>query len=280
MSTVGADLWRPLSGCGEGCLPAAGQVPAVPAARQVARLLAVLGMLLAGAVLAAAYPLLPPDARRAGGRAWARGTTRACGARLVVRGRPPRGPALLVANHVSWLDVVALLALGPARMVAKREVRGWPLVGPIARAAGTVFVDRSRPRELPATVRRVADLLRAGRTVAVYPEGTTWCGSADPAHVPPRRGFRAAMFQAAVDAGAAVVPVRISYRCAGTGTPTTAPAFVGEANLWRSVRRVLAARDLVVQVAVGAALHPTPEADRRRLARTAESALRLTPLRR
>jgi 1-acyl-sn-glycerol-3-phosphate acyltransferase len=235
-------------------------------------------MLLVGTGLAAVFPLLPAAARRAGGRAWARGTVRAFGARLVVRGRPPRGRALLVANHVSWLDVVVMLAVAPARMLAKREVRGWPLVGLVAAAAGTVFVDRSRPRELPATVRRVADLLRAGRPVAVFPEGTTWCGTVDPVHVRPRPGFRPAVFQAAVDTGTPVVPVRIGYRCAGTGVDTTAAAFLGEENLWRSVCRVLALRDLVVSVTIGVALHPAPGADRRRLARTAESALRLMPV--
>ncbi|XTZ14874.1 lysophospholipid acyltransferase family protein [Micromonospora echinospora] len=278
MSAVGYDLWRPLSACGADCLPADGHPAAVPVTRRVARLLAVLGMLLAGAALAAALPLLPAPARRAGCRVWARGTARAFGVRLVVRGRPPRGRALLVANHVSWLDVVALLAVAPARMLAKREVRDWPLVGLLARGAGTVFVDRSRPRALPATVRRVADLLRAGRQVAVYPEGTTWCGTVDPVHARPRPGFRPAVFQAAVDTGTPVVPVRIAYRCASAGVDTTVPAFLGEENLWRSVRRVLGARDLVVSVTVGAALHPAPGADRRGLARTAESALRLMPV--
>ncbi|WBB79410.1 lysophospholipid acyltransferase family protein [Micromonospora sp. WMMD882] len=277
MSAVGHDLWRPLSGCDVACLPGAGQAPAVPVARRAARLLAVLGTLSAGVGLVAAYPLLPPAARRAGVRAWARGLARAFGVRLVVRGRLPRRPALLVANHVSWLDVVALLALGPARMLAKREVRGWPLIGPLAAAVGTVFVDRSRPRDLPATVGRVAALLRAGRTVAVYPEGTTWCGVADARHLRPGRRFRPAMFQAAVDAGAPVTPVRISYRCAATDAETTVGAFVGDDDLWQSVRRVLGARDLVVSVVVGSALHPTPGTDRRRLARAAESALRLTP---
>ncbi|MEU4568094.1 lysophospholipid acyltransferase family protein [Micromonospora sp. NPDC023956] len=278
MSTAGYDLWRPLSACGVDCLPADGHPPAVPVARRLVRLLAVLGMLLAGAALAAVLPLTPAPARRFGCRAWAHGTARAFGVRLVIRGRSPRGRALLVANHVSWLDVVALLAVAPARLLAKREVRAWPLVGLLARGSGTVFVDRARPRALPATVRRVADLLRAGRQVAVYPEGTTWCGTVDPVHVRPRPGFRPAVFQAALDTGAPVVPVRIGYRCGSANVDSTVPAFLGEENLWRSVRRVLAARDLVVTVTVGAALHPEAGADRRALARTAESALRLMPV--
>lgn len=231
-------LWRPASGCGPGCLPAA--VPDVSLPRRVGRLLGILGMLVAGAGLAALLPLLPARDRRAALRGWARGTLRALGVRLAVRGRLPRPPALLVANHVSWLDILAVLAVSPARMLAKREVRDWPVLGPLAAAAGTVFVDRSRPRDLPATVGRVAGALRAGHSVAVFPEGTTWCGAA--AGCRPGRGFRPAVFQAAVDAGAPVVPLRLAYRYAGDAS--TLPAFLGEETLWASVRRVLGVRDL------------------------------------
>ncbi|SBT50699.1 lysophospholipid acyltransferase family protein [Micromonospora narathiwatensis] len=268
------DLWRPASGCGPGCLPAAA-APAVSLPRRVARLLGVCGMLLGGVGLAVLLPLLPARDRQAALRGWARGTLRALGVRLVVRGRLPRRRALLVANHVSWLDILAVLAVAPARMLAKREVRAWPVMGPLAAAGGTVFVDRSRPRDLPATVGRVTNALRAGHSVAVFPEGTTWCGEASDCR--PGRGFRPAMFQAAVDAGAPIVPLRLTYRYAGD--PTTLAAFLGEETLWESVRRVLAARDLTVSVVVAAALHPAREADRRVLARAAESAIHLTPAR-
>ncbi|MGC5021582.1 lysophospholipid acyltransferase family protein [Micromonospora sp. DT47] len=274
---MSADLWRPSSGCGPDCLPLPGEVPAVPPLCRAARLVGVLGMLLAGAGMAALLPVLPPAQRAAAVRGWARGTARALGVRLEIRGRLPRRRALLVANHVSWLDILAVLAVAPARMLAKREVRDWPLVGLLARIAGAVFVDRSRPRELPATVARLAAALRAGDPVAVFPEGTTWCGAARSAACRPDRGFRPAAFQAAIDAGAPVVPVRIGYRCAATGEWTAAAAFLGEENLWQSVRRVLAARDLVVAVSVAAALHPARDADRRLLARAAESAIHLVP---
>ncbi|MEU4777782.1 lysophospholipid acyltransferase family protein [Micromonospora sp. NPDC023633] len=244
-------------------------------ARRAGRLLAVLAMLAAGTGLAALLPVLPAGGRAAAVGGWARWTLRAFGVRLVVRGRSPRRRALLVANHASWLDVLALLAVAPARMVAKREVRSWPLVGLLAAAAGTVLVDRSRPRDLPATVARVTAALRAGRPVAVFPEGTTWCGTADAVGCRPGRGFRPALFQAAVDAQAPVVPLRIGYRCAATGAPTTAAAFVGDDDLLRSVRRVLAARGLEVRVTVSAALHPARGADRRLLARAAESVVHL-----
>ncbi|MFG1940238.1 lysophospholipid acyltransferase family protein [Micromonospora tulbaghiae] len=268
----GAGLWRPASGCGPDCLPPPA-APDVSRLRRAGRLLGVLGVLLAGTGLAVLLPLLPAARGRAALRGWALWTLRTLGVRLVVRGRAPRGRALLVANHVSWLDVLAVLAVSPARMLAKREVRRWPLVGALAVAAGTVFVDRSRPRDLPATVARVAGVLRSGRSVAVFPEGTTWCGAATDCR--PSGGFRPAMFEAAVAAGAPVVPLRIGYRYAGD--PSTLPAFLGEETLWASVRRVLAARGLTVSVTLSAALHPGEGADRRSLARIAEAAIHPSP---
>ncbi|MFD6568835.1 lysophospholipid acyltransferase family protein [Micromonospora profundi] len=277
MTAVPHDLWRPTSGCGEECLPAAGEVPTVPVARRVLRLVAATGMLLAGVGVVAVLPVLPARERQVLARGWARATARAFGVRLVIKGRLPRRRALLVANHVSWLDILAVLAVAPARLVAKREVRGWPVLGLLAAAGGTVFVDRSRPRALPATVRRLADTLRAGRSVTVFPEGTTWCAGADAVTCRPGGGFRPAMFQAAIDSGSPVVPLRLTYRCEAIGSTTTAAAFLGADTLLRSVARVVAARDLVVTVTIAAALHPARDADRRLLARAAESAVHLLP---
>ncbi|MEU7929332.1 lysophospholipid acyltransferase family protein [Micromonospora sp. NPDC049107] len=275
MSVAAQDLWRPSSGCDDECLPATGEVPTVSVARRVLRLVGAGVMLLAGVGVAVLLPVLPAPERQALLRGWARGTVRAFGVRLVIKGRLPRRRALLVANHVSWLDILAVLAVAPTRMVAKREIRSWPVVGLLAAAAGTVFVDRSRPRALPATVRRLADTLRAGRSVAVFPEGTTWCAGNGAAECRPGGGFRPAMFQAAIDAGAPVVPLRLGYRIADTGACTTVAAFLGADTLLRSVARVVAARHLVVSVTIAAALHPGQDADRRLLARAAESAVHL-----
>ena len=277
MTGVPRDLWRPSSGCDDDCLPAAGEVPTVPVARRVLRLVAALGMLLAGIPVALLSPVLPTRERQTLISGWARATVRAFGVRLVVKGRLPRRRALLVANHVSWLDILAVLAVAPTRMVAKREVRSWPVLGLLAAAAGTVFVDRSRPLALPTTVGRVADALRAGRSVAVFPEGTTWCAGSNATDCRPGGGFRPATFQAAIDTGSPVVPLRLSYRCAATGSTTTIAAFLGADTLLRSVARVVAARELVVSVTIAAALHPARDADRRLLARAAESAVHLVP---
>ncbi|MEV0371607.1 lysophospholipid acyltransferase family protein [Streptomyces sp. NPDC050636] len=176
------------------------------------------------------------------------------------------GPGtLIVVNHISWLDIPALLAVEPVTLLAKREVGGWPVVGGLARRAGTHFIDRTNPRQLHYLVGELTDLLASGRSVAVFPQATTWC-TAD------QGVFRRATFQAAIDAGAPVRPVTIGY--AQQGTPSTVAAFCGEDTFVASLRRVLAARALTVRVTA----HPTLTADgdrldRRRLAALAESAV-------
>ena len=122
-------------------------------------------------------------------------------------------------------------------------------IGRVARGAGTVFIDRSRPTALPGTVAAVAARCAAGAVVAVFPEGTTCCG-------PDVGRFRPAMFQAAIDAGAPVVPVRLAFTI--DGEPTTVGAFLGEETLYASVRRVVAARGLSVTLRTYPMLYPLP----------------------
>ncbi len=240
--------WQPASACGPHCRPAGAQ--AVRAGTALVRLAALFGVLLSALLL---VPLL----RHAAARAVSRGILAVLGIRLVWRGPAPRPGSLLVANHVSWLDVVALLAVTPVRLVAKHDVRAWPAVGALAALTGSIFVDRSRPKRLPTTVAEVAAALRGGRSVAVFPEGTTFCGAE-------RGRFRPAVFQAAVDAGAPVMPIAIRY-----SSPDA--AFVGDDTLWSSVRRVAGLRGLTVTLVGSPALRPEPGADRRALARAAQA---------
>ncbi|MFJ2400054.1 lysophospholipid acyltransferase family protein [Streptomyces xanthochromogenes] len=172
------------------------------------------------------------------------------------------GPgALLVANHISWLDAVALLAVEPVTVLAKREVGQWPVVGTLARRIGTRFIDRGAVRELPGTVAELADLLRSGRSVLVFPQATTWCTVAG-------GRFRRAAFQAAVDAGAPVRPMTVDYL--QDGTPSTVAAFLGGDDFTTSLRRVAAARALSVRVTGHPELRGT---DRRTLAAAAGAAV-------
>lgn len=171
---------------------------------------------------------------------------------------------LVVANHVSWLDILLVAAVRPGRMLAKSEVGHWPVFGRIAARGGTLFIERDRLRALPGTVARIATALRSGATVVAFPEGSTWCGR--------RQGrFRPAVFQAALDARVPVQPIAVRYHLRD-GTPTTAAAFVGEDTLVASLRRVASARGLVAEVRLAPEIPAGEYSDRRRLAAAAQAA--------
>ncbi|GAB2819490.1 lysophospholipid acyltransferase family protein [Actinocorallia aurea] len=163
---------------------------------------------------------------------------------------------LIVANHVSWLDIPALLSLEPVTMLAKREVGTWPLIGGLARRAGTCFIDRDRLHSLPGTVADIAALLRAGTSVVAFPEGTTRCLT--PGHL------HRAVFQAALDAAAPIRPVTLTYRQGPH--PSTLPAYVGTDPFTLSLRRVLTATTLSLSLHLHPPLHPSPSDTRRSLA--------------
>lgn len=258
--------WAPWSACGADCLPARPRAGRLRAARR----LGALALVLAAAVaVTAALPLLGPAHRDRSLRAVLRAALRATGVRLQVCGadrlRPDDGGgALVVANHLSWIDVLALGAVSPVRMLAKREVEHWPLIGTLAERLGTLFVDREGLSRLPGVVGEAADALRGGALIGVFPEATTWCGAAS-------GEFRRAPFQAALDARVPVRPVTIALRTLD-GRPTTAASFVGDQTLGDSLLRVLRMPAVVCAVIVSPVLEPA--GDRRTLARRAQAAVR------
>ncbi|MDH6627766.1 1-acyl-sn-glycerol-3-phosphate acyltransferase [Streptomyces sp. LBL] len=251
-------VWLPGAPCTpRACVERTGSAASVPLA--VLRLAAVTVLVLAGVVLSPLGGGMPAGLVRR----WSGWIVRAAGVQVRITGTAvPTGGLLLVANHISWLDIPLLGAVRPARMLAKAEIRRWPVAGPVAARGGVLFIDRDRLRALPGTVTRITDVLRDGRAVAVFPEGSTWCGRA-------QGHFRRAVFQAALDAGVPVQPVRIRYRLAG-GAASTAPAFVGDDSLLASVWRVVSTRGLVAEAEVRDAIAPDRHPDRRALARAAE----------
>ncbi|CAM5705635.1 lysophospholipid acyltransferase family protein [Streptomyces griseorubiginosus] len=252
-------VWLPSAPCTPGtCLERTGPVTALP--RAAGRLLAVIALLLAGIALLPVGRWVPAGAVRW----WCRAVVRASGVRVRVSGAAvPTGGVLLVANHISWLDIPLLAAVRPARMLAKSEIRRWPVAGWLTARSGALFIERDRLRALPDTVAGITDALRGGAAVAVFPEGSTWCGRA-------QGHFRRAVFQAALDAGVPVQPVRLRYRVSG-GEASTAPAFIGDDSLLASVWRVVSARGLVADVGVPEPVAPGCHTDRRALAASAQA---------
>jgi 1-acyl-sn-glycerol-3-phosphate acyltransferase len=193
---------------------------------------------------------------------------RAFGVRLVVHGGDDfkvsgRG-GLVVNNHISWLDIIAINAVRPTRALAKKEIANWPVLGGLVSRGGSIFLDRERLSTLPATMAELADALRSGSLVSVTPEGTTWCGQAS-------GRFTTATFQAAIDGGVPVLPIALRYRLAD-GRETSQPAFIGPESLIASLRRVATLRGLVLDVFVCPEIAPGTR-NRRELAVLAESAV-------
>ena len=108
---------------------------------------------------------------------WSRSALRVIGGRVTCEGSPPDRPFLLVANHLSYVDVAVLGSVAPAVFVAKSEVAHWPIIGPLTRHAETIFVDRARQRSIPRALDRIDQLLNDGDGVIVFPEGTSSPGA-------------------------------------------------------------------------------------------------------
>ena len=164
--------------------------------------------------VALTLPLMPaqqvllwfaPEASRALPSHYHRWLARLFGITVSVAGSPPqKGPCLLVANHVSWLDIVILSSVCQVSFVAKREVAAWPLFGTMASLQRTVFVDRDRRHTTHIHADTIASRLAAGETIVLFPEGT----SHDGVSVLP---FKSAFFAAATSPDIAIVPVSLAY---------------------------------------------------------------------
>ncbi|NML43062.1 1-acyl-sn-glycerol-3-phosphate acyltransferase [Ramlibacter sp. G-1-2-2] len=198
------------------------------------RLLRVLGHVLRGwLIIRLLFPRWNQPRRDATVQAWARRMLGILGIPLHLHGEPPpRGPLLLVANHLSWLDILVMHAARPCRFVSKSDVKHWPLIGTLATGAGTLYIEREKRRDAMRVVHHVSESLRAGDIVAVFPEGTTGDGQ----QLLP---FHANLFQAAISADAPAGPVALRYVDQASGAASPAPLWLGDDtlvhSLWRSV---------------------------------------------
>jgi 1-acyl-sn-glycerol-3-phosphate acyltransferase len=235
----------------------------------VLKILRTAGHLLAGALtVLLLFPHLdrPERARRV--TRWAGQYLHILGVRVRVVGRPPsvRGSgALLAANHVSWIDIHLLHSQLPARFVSKAEVRGWPLIGWLAEAAGTVFLVREKKADAMRVNQIMAEHLRLGDCLALFPEGTTSDGS-------DLLPFYPSLFQPAVEAGAQVWPVRIRY-LTPDGDACDAAAYHGDMSLWESFLRIVRLRGLEAELSFLPPIESRGLA-RRELAKLTEAAIR------
>jgi len=205
---------------------------------------------------------------------WATKMLRTMGIALRVEGTPRAGGTLMVLNHVSWLDIMAVHAVCPhARFVSKADVRQWPLVSRLVDAAGTLYLERERKRDALRVVHVMASALTAGEMVAVFPEGTTSDGRA-------LLPFHANLLQAAIATGTPVQPVALRFSDRHDAVMSRAIEFVGATTLLQSLWRVAGGDDVTVRVqllpavaTVGAERRPLSESLRARIGAALDQAL-------
>ena len=179
------------------------------------------------------FPGMSAAARQQRVQAWARRMLRVLGVMLEVQGNPyVEGPLLLVANHISWLDILVMHAARHCRFVSKSDVKHWPLIGTLATGGGTLYIERESRRDAMRVVHRMAASLRSGEVLAVFPEGTTTDGSSV-------MRFHGNLIQAAISVDAPAQPVALRFIDVATGGASLTPSYIGDdslvGSLWRTV---------------------------------------------
>lgn len=186
------------------------------------------------------HPFMSHAARKRLRQRWSRRLLRLLDIQLVTQGAPLAPGSLLVANHVSWLDIFVVNAIAPAAFVSKSEVRDWPVIGWLAARNETVFLRRGSRGHAKVVNAEIAALLEADHNVAVFPEGTTSDGT-QVLH------FHAALLQPAIECQRPIQPLSLRYE-GPDGHLSLAPAYVGDTSLGQSVLTIIAAPRLIARV--------------------------------
>ena len=191
------------------------------------------------------FPRISPEQRQLRTQVWSLGMLRRLRIDLIVKGNPAlNGPLMLVANHMSWLDITALHAARFCRFISKADIKKWPFIGTLASGIGTLFIERESRRDAMRVVQHMTASLQAGDVLGVFPEGTTTDGTA-------LLPFHANLFQAAIAANAPIQPVALQFIDTTTGQRSAAPCYVGDDTLAESVWRTLMTPNIAVVISFG-----------------------------
>ena len=230
-----------------------------------AKLRLVLHLLHGVWIIAVRFPRLSEAAKLEVNRAWSLKMLRLAGMRLVVHHDERRidHGALVVGNHISWLDIYVVNAWRPTPFVSKAEVRHWPVVGWLAHRLGTIFIHREKRRDAHRTMHEIVERVSSGGSVCLFPEGTTSDGTS-------LLPFHANLFQAAVSAQCPVQPICLLYEDRD-GRQSTTPAYIDEMSLGQSLDAVLRGGPFTAHLYVGEPIEPM--SDRRALSAKAREAV-------
>jgi len=222
--------------------------------------------IISGVVQSAFYPHVSQPVQKRMTQKWSVGLLAILCIRLRFSGTLPEAkdqPIMLVANHVSWLDVYSLNSVCPARFVAKSEIRDWPLLGWFSRNVGTLFIERAKRRDTARINQDIGNALTLGDRVAVFPEGTTGDGTT-------LLHFHASLLQSAVAVEALLYPIAIRYYDA-SGEINKAAVYVS-ISLLGSLRQILKQPRIDVELIFSDPINSNGK-NRRELARSTEKAI-------
>ena len=194
-------------------------------------------------------------------QAWMRLLLRIMRIEVETRGELPRETVLLVSNHITWLDIIVLSSTYPYSFLSKSEVRRWPLIGALSAMSGTLFIRRSDVRSLKSSIRIIRDRLYHGRSVSMFPEGTTYAEGLGP--------FKTGLFAAAIEAQVKVQPVAIRYL--RDGEADRSAAYVDDDNFIVNLVRQAGKTGLSVELQFLPTI--SPNCDRRELAQHAHAVI-------
>ncbi len=217
--------------------------------------------------VAVLFPLLDAEARDRRVQRWSRQLVGICGVKMMfdhTRQMTPASPALVICNHISWLDIFVINTLQPCRFVAKSDIRSWPLIGWLCEHTGTIFIARGKAREVRRIYEGLVTSIHDGDRVAFFPEGTT----ASQGTVLP---FHANLFEAAIEAEVPVQPYAIRYVDAG-GSLHTSADFIGDMSFVDSVIAIMKSGGMTAELIRLPAI-ATDGAHRRELAQSAHDAI-------
>jgi 1-acyl-sn-glycerol-3-phosphate acyltransferase len=220
-----------------------------------------------GVLLAIFYPHLNQTNQRRILKTWSKQLLTIFNIGIQIEGQQisrGEGGCLMVANHVSWLDIFVLNAIHPAQFIAKSEVRNWAIIGWLCRRSDTIFIERAIRQNASKISQHISSLLKQGSCIGLFPEGTTTNGE-QVGH------FHSALIQPAIDANVRVFPIALRYQDEN-GKISAYAAFTGDTTLIQSIWQILRCSHLNALVVFTPALLANTE-NRRVLARAAQDAI-------
>jgi 1-acyl-sn-glycerol-3-phosphate acyltransferase len=214
-----------------------------------------IGHILSACIQCLVIPFLPYSLRSKLIQTWSKTLLKIFEIRLVVHGNhqllSDQQSALIVSNHISWIDIHVINTISPVIFVAKSDVANWPIFGWIAKRIGTIFIVREKVSDIKRVLSLMGQLLGSHKKVCIFPEGTSTDGRSV-------LKFKSNLFQVAVNTNTRVIPICITYKEQGRYSDIT--AFIGEMGLIDSIKKMLKSSDMDVHVHI---LEPLSDIDSR-----------------